>query len=156
MPLPAPPPLKRHRHTNKAVILALPLEERPLVFPELEEALYDKDIRKQTGLRCRTCLHFQRCTLGPQQMLACFGYFLWHPHVSTTPARAAQAHVLQTCPLTERVIASLSVQDLLGVYALRGYSVWTLVDITRRGLRARLHLIQGESAHPSPYRLTTE
>lgn len=156
MPLPAPPPLPKQRYVNKADRLRVPLEERPLTFPELEEALYDKDIRKQTGLRCRTCLKFQRCTLGPQQMLACFSHFLWHPTTSTNPHRKEEAHVLHTCPLTDDKIEALSVQELLGVYYTRHLSLRTVVDISRRGLRARLRLTEEESTHPSPYRLTTE
>lgn len=156
MPLPAPPPLRKQRHVRKADRPILPLEDEPLLFPALEEVLYDKDITRKTGLRCRTCLKFARCTLGPQQMLQCFAHFLWHPHVSTNPCVREEAGVLATSPLTEDMITTLSAQELLGVYYTRHFSLWTLVDITRRGLRARLRLIEQDSSCPSPYRLTTE
>jgi hypothetical protein len=158
MPLPVPPPLRKpgFKRLKVAEFRAIPREERPLTFPDFEAALYDKDITRKTGIRCRTCLKFRRCTLGPQQMLACFAYFLWHPHISTNPNLTADSHFLETCPLREDILKTLTPQQMLGVFFLRGFSPWTLVDFSPRGLRARLRLIQEESEKNSPYLLTTE
>ena len=165
MPLPAPPPLQKQRHLSnkaRALLPPVPPEDTPITLPALEHVFYDKDISKRTGLRCRTCLKFHRCTLGPQQMLQCFAYFLYHPEISTTPNLEEETTFLlnlnldRQCPLTEDVLAPLSPEQLLGVFFLHHYSLWTVVDISPRGLRTRLTQIVQDNVHPSPYLLTTE
>ena len=164
MPLPAPPPLQKVRHISKkarALLPPVPPEDTPITLPALEHVFYDKDIRKSTGLRCRTCLRFHRCTLGPQQMLQCFAYFLYQPGISTNPNLGADVTFLQnlSIPLEAdalNTLNALSTEQLLGVFFLRNYSLHTLVDITPRGLRTRLTQITQDTLHPSPYLLTTE
>jgi hypothetical protein len=156
MPLPAPPPLVKRIYVSKAKQPTLPPELRPITFPDLEEVLYDKDISKRTGWRCRTCFKFHRCTLGSQQMLQCFAYFLFNPMVSTLPDLSRKVHALEQVPLTREALAPLSLQDLLGVYCVRGVSFATVVDVTLTGLQDRLLKVQRDSEQPSPYLLTTE
>ena len=165
MPLPAPPPLKKTKYrkkaTQEAYLASLPPDLLPITFPALEEVFYDKDITKKTGFRCRTCLKFQRCCLSPQQMLQCVAYFLFCPQVSTSPpaAQAQEEEFLATIPLTPHALASLSVQQLLGVYFFPSILLAIplfVMDITPHGLRSRLLTIAQETLHPDPYLLTTE
>jgi len=158
MPLPDPPPLPRLPRRSKAFKQAL-YEANPEGYPtqwsELEHVLYDKDFRKSTGLRCRTCFRFHRCSFGKQQMFQCFAYWLWDQTVSTNPIRSEREAYFLTLPLTEDSLKTLSVADLLGIYFYRRYSLRTVINLSPQGLRERLLEIAREDQQPDPYRICT-
>lgn len=158
MPLPDGPPLMkaRLRHRRFRALMKHPDPElRPIRFPELEYVFYDKDLRKIHRLACRVCLRFQRCIQGPQQQFRCFAYWLWS-EASTQPDRLQKLHALKELPLSPDALASLSPEELLGLFVIHRGNLGTVVDFSRQGLRQRLVQIGQESQENSRYLLTTD
>jgi len=84
---------------------------------------------------CRRCVTHEerRCVYGRQHGFQCIAY--WWTHSIITDERRA---FLMEMPLEEASLQTLTTIELLALFPLRQYTLATVVDFSRAGLRSRL------------------
>lgn len=118
----------------------------------LSEFLWAFEMQRLTEYMCHFCLRDRFCRKGPQQGLTCAASFAWGPSKPLTEKNTDQrAAELLTLPLTDAALVHLSACDLLGIFYLRRYTLLTLLDVSKFGLRCRLLTIVENN---NPYVLT--
>lgn len=132
-------------------------ETRPMLFPEvlwIFQELYDQRSKPLQGLWCRECVRLKRCIKSERQGFICAAYFLWSDvritHVLNTEERRT---LLQTLPLVWENLAPLLHVELLGIFYLQQWSLYTTMDFSKVGLRKKL---LENSQNTSPYLLTVQ
>lgn len=79
------------------------------------------------------CYKGRMCVYGPQQGYACLAYWRWH-----IGALCAQTRMLATIPLEDVFLQYLTHMQLLGIFYVRQFSLRTVADFSKVGLRSRL------------------
>ncbi len=100
--------------------------------------IFDRQIVRKEWI-CRRCTNRRErmCIYGRQQGFQCLAYWWWQQ-----PATPSQKILVQEIPLVNCWLQYLPHIQLLGIFYIRQFSLATVGDFSKVGLRTRLLQIQ--------------